>query len=130
MPFTSFSGHYRWQEGAAVRFATEESCLFSHSRGLWTNWTSVRKAKQGEIPADIFALPTCEPNAGVGRVPAKAKAVILTTTAVAHCYDDCGQVKGFLQRGQTGWYYNCGVGRHEEGERSTKRIRRTLAETR
>lgn len=83
-----------------------------------------------EIPADIFALLTCEPNAGVGRVPAKAKAVILTTTAVAHCYDDCGQVKGFLQRGQTGWYYNCGVGRHEEGEGSTKRIRRTLAETR
>lgn len=34
---------------------------------LWTNWTSVRKAKQGEIPADIFALLTCEPNAEVGR---------------------------------------------------------------
>lgn len=67
MPFTSFSGHYRWQEGAAVRFAPEETCLFSHSRGLWTNWTSVRKAKQGEIPADIFALLTCEPNAEVGR---------------------------------------------------------------
>lgn len=78
------------------------AALFSHSRGLWTNWTSARKAKQGEIPADIFALLTCEPNAAVGRVSAKAKAVILTTTAVAHCYDDCGQVKGFLQRGQTG----------------------------
>lgn len=51
----------------------------------------MRKAKQGEIPADIFALLTCEPNAEVGRVPAKAKAVILTTTAVAHCYGDCGR---------------------------------------
>lgn len=29
------------------------AALSSHSRGLWTNWTSVRKAKQ---PADIFAL--------------------------------------------------------------------------
>lgn len=29
------------------------SALFSHSRGLWTNWTSVRKAKQ---PAVIFAF--------------------------------------------------------------------------
>lgn len=76
------------------------AALFSHSRGLWTNGTSVRKAKQGEIPADIFALLTCEPNAEVGRVLAKAKAVILTTTAVARCCDDCGQVRGFLQRGQ------------------------------
>jgi putative SOS response-associated peptidase YedK len=33
--------------------------------GLWTNWTSVRKAKEGEITADIFAFLTCEPNAEV-----------------------------------------------------------------
>lgn len=105
------------------------AALFSHSRALWTNWTSVRKAKQGEIPADIFALLTCEPNAEVGRIPAKAKAVILTTTAVARCYDDCGQVRGFPQRGQTGVVLERGVGRHEEGERSTKRIRRTPGET-
>lgn len=85
------------------------------------------KAKQGEIiPADIFALLTCEPNAEVGRVSGKAKAVILTT-AVARCYDDCGQVRGFLQHGSgTGRV----VGRHAEGERSTERIRGTLGETR
>lgn len=89
----------------------------------------MRKAKQGEIPADIFALSNLRAERG-GR-PAKAKAVILTTTAVAPCHDDCGQVRGFLQRGQTGvvlqrWRW----GRHEEGERSTERIRGTLGETR
>lgn len=49
------------------------AALFSHSRGLWTNWTSVRKAKQGEIPADIFALLTCEPNAGGRPRPCESK---------------------------------------------------------
>lgn len=60
------------------------------------------RPRKARSPADIFALLTYEPNAEVGRVHAKAKAVILTTTAVARCYDDCGQVKRFLQRGQTG----------------------------
>jgi putative SOS response-associated peptidase YedK len=44
------------------------------------NWTSVRKAKEGEITTDIFAFLTCEPNAEVGRVHPKAMPVILTTT--------------------------------------------------
>ena len=47
--------------------------------GLWANWTYVRKAKEGEITADIFALLTCEPNVEVGRVHPKAMPVILTT---------------------------------------------------
>lgn len=51
------------------------AALFSPSRGLWTHWTSVRQAKQGEIiPAAIFALLTCEPNAEVGRVSAQGHA--------------------------------------------------------
>lgn len=90
----------------------------------------MRKTKEGEIPADIFALLTCEPNAEVGRVHAKAMPVILTTTAVDPRYDDWGQVRGFLQHWQTGVAQERGVGRHEEGERSTERIRRTLGETR
>jgi putative SOS response-associated peptidase YedK len=40
----------------------------------------VRKAKEGEITADIFAFLTCEPNAEVARVHPKAMQVILTTT--------------------------------------------------
>lgn len=61
-------------------------------------------------PRHIFALLTCEPNAEVGRVSAKAKAVILTTTAVARCYDDCGQVSGFLQHGRWERYWNVSLG--------------------
>lgn len=62
----------------------------------------MRKTKESEIPADIFALLTCEPNAEVGRVHAKAIPVILTTTAVPPCYPDCCQVRGFLQHWQRG----------------------------
>lgn len=87
----------------------------------------MRKTKESEIPADIFALLTCEPNAEVGRVHAKGIPVILTTTAVPPCYPDCCQVRGFLQHWQRG--SGTAVGRHE-GERSTERIRRTLGETR
>ena len=48
--------------------------------GLWTNWTSVRKAKEGEVTTDVFGFLTCEPNAEVKRVHPKAMPVILTTT--------------------------------------------------
>lgn len=35
VPFTSFSGHYRWQEAAAVRFAPKESCpVLAFARSL------------------------------------------------------------------------------------------------
>jgi hypothetical protein len=50
---------------------------------LWgqvATWTSVRKTKEGEVTADIFAFLTSEPNAEVGSVPPKAMPVILTTT--------------------------------------------------
>lgn len=127
MPFTSFSGHYRWQEGAAVRFAPEESCpVLAFARSL----DQLDQRAQGQAPPLSSRFLTGEPNAEVGRVPAKAKAAILTTAAVARCYDDCGQVRGFLQRGQTGAVLERVVWRHEEGERSTKRIRRTLGEIR
>ena len=48
--------------------------------GLWTNWTSVRKAKEGEVTIDVYAFLTCKPNAEVERVHPKAMPVILTTT--------------------------------------------------
>lgn len=90
----------------------------------------MRKTKETEILADIFALLTCEPNAEVGRVHAEAIPVILTTTAVTPCYPDWGQVRGFLRHWQRRVVLERGVGRHEEGERSAERIRRTLGETR
>lgn len=49
VPFTSFSGHYRRQEAAASGSLPRRAALFSPSRDLWTSWTGVCKAKQGEI---------------------------------------------------------------------------------
>lgn len=47
--------------------------------GIWTNWTSVRKVKEGEITNDPYAFLTTEPNAEVGAIHPKAMPVILTT---------------------------------------------------
>ena len=47
--------------------------------GIWTNWTSARKVKEGETTNDIFAFLTTEPNAEVGATHPKAMPVILTT---------------------------------------------------
>jgi putative SOS response-associated peptidase YedK len=80
VPFTSFS-EYDTIDGKKVPvwFAADETRPLLSFAGLWTTWTSVRKAKQGEVTADIFGFLTCEPNAEVGRVHAKAMPVILTT---------------------------------------------------
>jgi putative SOS response-associated peptidase YedK len=80
VPFTSFS-EYDTIDGkkTPVWFAAEESRPLLCFAGLWTNWTSVRKAKEGEVTADIFAFLTTEPNAEVRRVHPKAMPVILTT---------------------------------------------------
>lgn len=45
--------------------------------GSFTQWTSVRKAKDGEITVDVFGFLTCQPNAGVGQVHPKCMPVIL-----------------------------------------------------
>jgi putative SOS response-associated peptidase YedK len=68
-PFTSFS-EYDTINGRKVPvwFAPDESRPLLAFAGLWTNWTGVRKAKEGEITADVFAFLTCEPNAEVARV--------------------------------------------------------------
>jgi hypothetical protein len=67
VPFTSFS-EYDTIDGkkTPVWFASDDSRPLLCFAGLWTNWTSVRKAKEGEVTSDIFAFLTCEPNAEVG----------------------------------------------------------------
>jgi putative SOS response-associated peptidase YedK len=81
VPFTSFS-EYDTIDGKKVPvwFAIDESRPLLAFAGIWTNWTSVRKAKEGEISADIFGFLTCQPNAEVGKVHPKAMPVILTTS--------------------------------------------------
>ena len=80
VPFTSFS-EFDTIDGKKVPvwFAADERRPLLCFAGLWTNWTSVRKVKEGEVTADLFAFLTCEPNAEVGKVHPKAMPVILTT---------------------------------------------------
>lgn len=77
---TSFS-EYDTIEGKKVPvwFSLSEDrplCVFA---GIWTNWTSTRKVKEGEVNADLYGFLTCEPNAVVGPIHPKAMPVILTT---------------------------------------------------
>lgn len=78
VPFTSFS------ENAPVThevtwFALDESRPLAFFAGLWTNWRSVRKVKEGEVSADIFGFLTTAPNAVVAPIHPKAMPVILAT---------------------------------------------------
>jgi putative SOS response-associated peptidase YedK len=56
--------------------------------GIWTNWTSVRKVKEGETADDIFAFLTTEPNAEVVSIHPKAMPVILTAPDEVESLDD------------------------------------------
>src|ERR1700732_987926 len=73
-PFNSFS-EYDTIDGRKVPvwFAVDESRPLLCFAGLWTSWTSVRKAKEGEITADVFGMLTTAPNAEVGRGHPKAR---------------------------------------------------------
>jgi putative SOS response-associated peptidase YedK len=77
-PFTS-SSEYDTIEGKKVPvwFAVDESRPKLAFAG--TSWTCVRKAKEGEITADLYGFLTGQPNDEVGKVHPKAMTVILTT---------------------------------------------------
>jgi putative SOS response-associated peptidase YedK len=81
VPFTSFSENETLPDGKkpTVWFAFDETRPLAFFAGLWTNWTSVRKVKEGETTNDIFAFLTTEPNKEVGAIHPKAMPVILTT---------------------------------------------------
>jgi putative SOS response-associated peptidase YedK len=80
-PFTSFSEYETGPDckKVPVWFALDDSCPLAAFAGIWTNWTSVRKAKEGEVTTDFFAFLTTEPNAIVAPIHPKAMPVILTT---------------------------------------------------
>lgn len=81
VPFTSFSEPETLPDGSKTIawFALDESRPLAFFAGTWTNWTSVRKIKEGLVTIDIFAFLTTQPNAEVGAVHPKAMPVILTT---------------------------------------------------
>ena len=65
--------------GGDVWFAFSEDRPLAVFAGIWTMWTSVRKVREGEVTADLYAFLTTEPNAEVGAIHPKAMPVILTT---------------------------------------------------
>lgn len=81
VPFTSFSeidaraGNPR---NHPVWFALGADRPLAFFAGLRTEWTSVRKLKEGEVTAELFAFLTCMPNAELTPVHPKAMPVILT----------------------------------------------------
>ena len=83
VPFTSFSENEALPDGRKppVWFAFDETRPLAFFAGLWTNWTSVRKVKEGKTTNDLFGFLTTEPNKEVGVIHPKAMPVILTTRA-------------------------------------------------
>jgi putative SOS response-associated peptidase YedK len=80
VPFTSFSEYYTVAgKKLPVWFAANESRPLLCFAGLWTNWTCVRKVKEGEITCDLYGFLTTEPNAVVAPIHPKAMPVILTS---------------------------------------------------
>jgi putative SOS response-associated peptidase YedK len=83
MPATSFS-EYGPMPGPVTNkkplhwFAIDESESLFVFAGISTPWAGVRRAKEGEISADIFAFITTEPNSIVAPIHSKAMPVILT----------------------------------------------------
>lgn len=81
VPFTSFS-EIDQRPGAPrnhpVWFALGPDRPLAFFAGLRTEWTSVRKLKEGEVTAELFGFLTCTPNAEVAFVHPKAMPVILT----------------------------------------------------
>lgn len=84
VPATEFSEYGKVRDPETKRlplhwFATGDDRPLFVFAGIWTRWTSVRKVKEGEVEADIFAFLTTEPNAIVAPIHPKAMPVILTT---------------------------------------------------
>jgi putative SOS response-associated peptidase YedK len=78
MSFTSFSEFNR-EAGGDIWFALDESRPLACFAGIWANWTSVRKVREGETTNDLYGFLTTEPNGVVGPIHPKAMPVILTT---------------------------------------------------
>jgi putative SOS response-associated peptidase YedK len=81
VPFTSFSENEALPDGRKppIWFALAADRPVACFAGIWTNWTSVRKVREGETTNDLFAFLTTEPNKLIGTYHLKAMPVILTT---------------------------------------------------
>ncbi|MDR7126723.1 SOS response-associated peptidase family protein [Pseudotabrizicola sp. 4114] len=80
VPFTSFAepdSRPGPGKGKPVWFALGEDQPHAFFAGIRTDWTSVRKLKEGEVTVDAFGFLTCAPNREVERIHPKAMPVIL-----------------------------------------------------
>lgn len=80
VPFTSFSeldARPGAPRNSPVWFALGEDRPLAFFAGIRTEWTSVRKLKEGEITTELFGFLTCAPNAEVRPVHPKAMPVVL-----------------------------------------------------
>jgi putative SOS response-associated peptidase YedK len=62
-----------------VWFAFDATRPLACFAGLWTTWTSVRKVRDGQVTADLFAFLTTAPNKEVAAIHPQAMPVILQT---------------------------------------------------
>ncbi len=89
VPFTSFS-EVDARPGAPrnnpVWFALGQDRPLACFAGIRTEWTAVRKLKEGEVTAELFGFLTCEPNDTVRPVHPKAMPVILTKPEEWRCW--------------------------------------------
>lgn len=84
VPFTAFS---EFQKGVGPRwFALDETQPLAFFAGIWTNWTSVRKVKDGETNDDLFGFLTTDPNGVVAPIHPKAMPVILISPAAINMW--------------------------------------------
>jgi putative SOS response-associated peptidase YedK len=79
VPFNSFS-EFNKDAGGDIWFAFGQDRPTAFFAGIWTSqWTCVRKIKNGQETCDLFAFLTTKANAEVEAVHPKAMPVILTT---------------------------------------------------
>jgi len=80
VPFTSFAENEVLPDSTRppVWFALDETRPLAFFAGLWTNWTSVRKVKEGQTTNNLYAFLMSAPNKEVGAIHSKAMPVILT----------------------------------------------------
>jgi len=83
VPFTSFSELDSRAGAPAPRnhpiwFALAQDRPLGFFAGIRTEWTSVRKLKEGKVTTELFGFLTCEPNAEMRPIHPKAMPVILS----------------------------------------------------
>lgn len=80
VPFTSFSENEHRPDGSKppIWFALADERPLAFFAGIWTRWSSVRKLKEGEVTADLYAFLTTDPSEPVKTYHPQAMPVILT----------------------------------------------------